>query len=337
MTLEMKRWAGVTGLLLLLALRWTAGGAEEAGYEPSARAGGWTLGGRVGDDTHEFLADLLASVWTPGDAMLLLNLRGSFLESLEEEANAGLVARRLFAERGLILGLNLFYDTRWTEVNNRFEQVGAGVEVLSRWIDLRANYYHPVTDEKVLADSTTSSTRLCGGRRVTTLTRMRSYEEALEGVDAELGFWLPYFARRAPTALFFGVYAFTAEFEDDVSGVRVRAESRVHPNLTLDAEWYEDEVLNRTDYFVGARIHLPLDFWNGARVERTPERGRVPPFSSRMGDRVYRDFRIRTLRSGPVMVNQLVVVESTSTSSSDPAPEPPPSCYLDSDGEVVCD
>ncbi len=66
-----------------------------------------------------------------------------------------------------------------------------------------------------------------------------------------------------PTALFVGYYDFSSRYDDDLAGPRLRAESRVHPNITLDAEWFEDADLNRTDYFVGFRVHFPLDFWNG--------------------------------------------------------------------------
>jgi len=175
------------------------------------------------------------------------------------------------------------------------------------------------------------------GRLVTTTTRQwRRYEEALAGFDAEIGVWLPYLDTRMPTAVFAGYYDFSSDYEDDISGFRLRLESRVHPNVTLDAEWYEDAELNRTDYFAGFRLHLPLDIWNGARLNRSSSAARVPDFASRMGDMVNRDFRVRTIRTGPVQVGETVVETLLQEQANAPVVASEPNCYLNDEGEVVC-
>jgi hypothetical protein len=48
------------------------------------------------------------------------------------------------ADAQLIVGANTFHDSRWSAHNNRFEQVGAGFELLSSWIDARFTYYYMV-------------------------------------------------------------------------------------------------------------------------------------------------------------------------------------------------
>ncbi len=325
-------------LLLLGAVRFLSA-AEPVTSVAFLEPGRLSAGGRFGDDTQEFVIDGLLPFWKPANSVLFVNLRGSFAEGSEQEVNAGLVARHLFDRPGLILGLNAYYDRRWTINENAFGQVGTGVELLSRWVDVRANYYHPQTDEKIVCAKAVTTTETTGRRVTTTTTQWRRYEEALSGFDAEIGVWLPYLAARMPTAVFAGHYDFESDYEGDIAGFRLRVESRVHPNVTLDAEWYEDAELNRTDYFVGFRLHLPLDFWNGTRINRAPGGGRIPSFSSRMGDMVNRDFRVRTIRTGPVQVG--VQVEETLLPARpkppvpEPEPPPPPNVFLDDEGEVV--
>lgn len=294
-----------------------------------------SLGARFGD-VQEYVVDALVPIWKPSQNIFFLNMRGSALEDKAQELNAGLVVRHLLEDRPVILGANVYYDTRWTEENNTFDQVGAGVELLSKWIDMRANYYYPLTDEKTLTEFQDVTTSRNGRKTTTTSQWMRTYEEALEGFDAEIGGWLPYLNTRLPTALFVGYYDFSSDFDQGMSGVKLRLESRIHPNVTLDAEWYDDAELNQTDYFVGLRVHLPLDFWNGVDLDRK-EGTRVRSFESRMSDMVYRDFRIRTVETGPILANR-IVTEVTAQKPDAPAPEPPPpplNCEL-IDGEVVC-
>lgn len=337
------RCAAVYSMLLLLGSVAFVCAAEPVTTASVLEPGRLSAGGRFGDDTQEFVVDGLMPLWKPGNSVFFLNLRGSFAEGSEQELNAGLVARHLFDRHDLILGVNAYYDRRWTQDENAFGQAGGGLELLSCWVDARANYYHPLTDEKVVFADTVTTTEISGRRVTTTTTQWRRYEEALSGFDAEIGVWLPYLASRMPTAVFVGYYDFSSDYEDDIYGFRLRAESRVHPNLTLDAEWYEDAELNRTDYFVGFRLHLPLDFWNGARINRASGGGRIPPFASRMGDMVNRDFRIRTIRTGPVQVwsqveeTLLPAPRRAPVPEPEPLPAPDPNVYLDDEGEVVVD
>jgi len=337
----------VAGWMLLAQVPGSLAFGDEPGMSGSRfDPGRLSFGGRFSESVQQVEADALVPLWTRGASAVFINLRGLFLEDLEQEANVGLVARHRLTDHRLIFGFNTYYDTRWTEQDNTFEQVGAGVEVLSPWVDIRANYYHPLTDARVLSDYIRQKPCCCDGGQTVMAMRMRTYEEALTGYDAEVGVWLPYLSRCMPTALFVGYYDFSSDYADDLSGVRLRAESRVHPNVTLDAEWIEDKDLNRMDYFVGVRIHMPLDFWNGIRFDRGVSAGAGQPFDARIRDPINRDFRIRTLQAGPVVVARIgvlpdtpadpVPVSSKPTNSQVPEAEPPANCYLDENGDVVC-
>lgn len=343
MRTDQRRRCTVFAMLLLIGSAVVLSAAEPVTAPSFFEPGRLSAGGRFSEDNQEFVLDGLVPFWKPGNSVFFLNLRGSFVEGSEQELNTGLVARHLLDGPGLILGLNAYYDQRWTQEENSFGQVGGGLELMSRWVDMRANYYQPLTDAKGICAKDVTTTETSGRRVTTTTTQWRRYEEALSGFDAEIGVWLPYLDSCMPTAAFVGYYDFSSDYEDDIAGFRLRVESRVHPNLTIDVEWYEDAELNRTDYFAGFRLHLPLDFWNGVRINRAASGGRVPSFASRMGDMVNRDFRIRTIRTGPVQEG--VQVEETllpqqayaPVPAPAPLPETPPNCYLNGDGDVVCD
>ncbi len=63
-----------------------------------------------------------------------------------------------FFEEGWALGASLFLDMLDTEKNNQFWQLGTGVEVMSRYVELRGNYYFPLTGRKETERFRTSET-----------------------------------------------------------------------------------------------------------------------------------------------------------------------------------
>ena len=179
---------------------------------------------------------------------------------------------------------------RWTRHDNRFDQVGFGVEFLSQRIDARAQLLpdrrrrgaDPLArgcqrDEAARSTKTGEWSDIFGEghalkqtravatrtRITTTRTMFAQYEAALEGWDAEIGYKLPYIDELAETRLFVGYQDFENPFEGDrYGGFKGRLEVRANPGLTLDAELFEDQHLNGTDYFVGARMHVPFDLAN---------------------------------------------------------------------------
>ena len=325
---QFQRVALAALVALLVTSSMTASAQADA---PSLTHTRLTGGARLGDDVQEYYLDALVPFRSCEHQAWFLDLRGMLLEDIEQELNAGLVGRRLVSERKGIVGANLFYDTRWTENDSVFDQVGAGVEWLSPWVDARANYYYPLGDAKALSDSAETDVTRSGSTRTTTTSLIRTYEEALEGYDAEIGVWLPGFAKRIPTGVFVGYYDFKSDVVDNMNGMKVRLESRLHRNVVLDAEWFEDEALNRTDYLVGLR--LSFDFGG-----KGTSHSAVRPFATRMNDMVQRDFRIRTITTGPVVYDTVSAEQTVSSRRSDPEkPPPPPTCYLDSEGEVACD
>lgn len=282
----------------------------------------WQL--QAGEDEQRGLVDLLVPLHVTENQVWLLNPRYSLDDDSEEELNVGLVYRCLLPDLPVILGANLYYDSRWTRRDSHFSQVGAGVEALSRWLDFRANYYLPEHKE-VRVDSfyrqeVVTRTRTIWsdpyarkhqirqkGWRITestvTTRLFERFEQAREGYDCELGFRLPIKDPRLEVRVFGGYYHWDPEYvgESDLSGPKARLEVRLLPALFLDAQWFEDKELEGSRWMAGCRVRLNCDLAALARGEN-PFKHSFSPQSTDLRSRLYgmviRDPKIRTADSG---------------------------------------
>ena len=309
--------------VIILAITQVAVFAESEVAAPDdllVNSGAITLGLHGNDRGVRGMGDAFIPVSPLESGLLFINPRVSLNDDGEEEFNFGVGVRSLVFDDQMILGGNVFYDTRWSTYNNRFEQVGAGLEMLSRWFDARANYYYPDDKKDVTASSTTtsssSSTRTSLGtpfvsgssilqrrRRVTettTTTRtFETYETALEGFDAEVGARVPVLTDLATTRVFVGYQRYETPFGSDLDGWKGRVEVRIGEGLLLDAEVFENELLNQADFFVGARLRLPFSAGN-LLSGKNPFEGASEAFkpaptvlAARLGEMVVRDMNIR--------------------------------------------
>lgn len=300
--------------------------AQIEGYEgetqPRGRA---TLGGRVGENLSEGYLDVLQPLAGGERGLLFFNPKLSGSDNDEEEYSLGLGFRMLCPAVDAIAGANLFYDSRDSRNGNTFDQVGAGVEVLTTWVDARANYYWPDDKQELidresdtevdrdtdyfLSDIYAEGHQLLQLERIktttTTTTRyFERFEAAMEGYDAELGAKLPFLPAWLETRVFASYYNFEGDFTKDVDGFKGRLEIRALPALTLDAEFYDNDDLTGSDYFFGARVNLPFDVVNLAHG-RNPFAGtrdmlvaRQQAFSERLSEMVIRDPHVRLHESG---------------------------------------
>src|SRR5210317_1526675 len=97
----------------------------------------------------DFYLDFLVPFHSQQDSAMMLNFTMSvsnYFGDSADEGNIGFVYRDLLYNDKLMLGFNAFFDTRRTILDNRFNQVGVGLEAFSHWFDFRANYYHPISD-----------------------------------------------------------------------------------------------------------------------------------------------------------------------------------------------
>ena len=315
--------------------------------EPAS--GSITVGGRYSEGQSSGIADFLIPLWRYENGQLFADPRYMPSEGSEQDADFGLGWRHYFEEAGLIAGVNAYYDSRWTSYDHHFNQLGLGLELLSAWVDARANYYLPENKDRQIdsfeTETAKSSSSTSGGsweepyatgyniqqdhvvevRQTTVTTRQlfERFETASEGWDGEVGVRLPGLDRWAEVRLFGGYYDFAGAFDaGDAEGFKGRIEIRTCSALYLDAEVFENKDLNGSDYYAGARLQLPFEPANLARG-RSPfsAPARKPAgLSARLSEMVMRNPGIRMLESGPIEnvdARQVTTTTHTSTKTDD--------------------
>ena len=135
------------------------------------------------------------------------------------EINLGCGMRSLFFEDKLLLGGNFFYDTRRSVNGLRHHQLGVGIESLSKWIDLRSNFYFPVSKKKHLRDDVTFS---FGSRALLKNTTPR-FEEPLTGLDYEGGALIPYISDLIETRIYCGGFHYFSKLARPINGIRTKS------------------------------------------------------------------------------------------------------------------
>lgn len=147
-----------------------------------------------------------------------------------------------FFEEGIAIGGNLFLDMMDTEADNQFWQLGVGLEVTTRYVEISGNYYIPLSERQLAEETrttetfTTSSTKLSRSvtplnspyaqgnsiaqdatfttyatttTRTTTIERLfQRFEEGMEGWDAQIGVLIPGLDRYLDVKVIGGYYSF---------------------------------------------------------------------------------------------------------------------------------
>lgn len=349
--------------------------------------GNATVGAKFGSSTGEAYLSIFSPLSLTPDSVVFLNPRIAIKEEGANEGNLGLGMRKVLPGGKAIIGANIYYDSTRSKYGNRFNQWGAGLELLSESVDARINYYKPGDDkpiaasvgvqdvadsvdvsqssrtnqsvERTLVDSsdqvserdfyqgneivneettvttdtyqvdttttTTTTTTRTNTRTFTDMT-LEKREGGLEGFDAEIGYKLPLGEKAPETRLFLGYYDFDGPFGTEFKGAKGRLEMRANDYLTLDAEYFEDEELHDTNYYLGVRVNLPFSFselFSGRNPFKTPNAKKLPrtkqPLYARLGEEVIRDVNVHVAES-PFQENlakRKVRKETTSVSTSE--------------------
>ncbi len=178
------------------------------------------------------------------------------------EGNLGIGYRRMLDSAPWILGAYAFYDRRWTEYRNVFNQATLGLEALSEQWDIRANLYLPELGRQRAETSGSSggssAPRLSGNQIVSGSGQLtQSYEKAMRGFDLELGRSVP----RLPWLRTYAAgFAFNASGTPGATGVRFRLEARMTDRLTLGARYQRDDLRGSQGFL---EFRLRLDSWRG--------------------------------------------------------------------------
>lgn len=225
-------------------------------------------------------------VWAEGDrwfASLGLGFRHLFAPPSEQEAGKFL---GWLLQDGWFFGANVFGDRGKSARGFEYDQLGAGLELGSRWLSFRGNYYWPLSDRRQYASVTTSevlsrSKSFSEGydynitphptrtdivdvnvfwnqnRRARTTTRFTTtdfFEAPQEGWDLEAMALVPGLDRHVDLRLLAGLY----DYGQEMRGARFGVELRPVPAVVLSATWFEDAGPMGDHWLAGVGFQIPL-------------------------------------------------------------------------------
>ncbi|MEM6499600.1 MAG: right-handed parallel beta-helix repeat-containing protein, partial [Pseudomonadota bacterium] len=265
------------------------GGYHNSRDEDSTGAGG----------TNRGETTIFAPIRGSERTLLFGQLTAKFFNDSAKEGNLAFGYRQMMPW-GFNLGGWIGGDVRNTEIDNTFWQLSGGFEALSKNVDVRLNWYGPVTAPQT-GVAGFAQVQLQGNQ----ISIVGGEEVGLKGIDGEVGFRLPtellkvnpnLFALRAYAG---GYHFYSDDAEDNVTGVKGRLELRVNDviasipgsRLTIDYEVSHDDVRD-TRHDVGLRMRIP--FSGGQSVRSL---ALLSHQQRRMLDGVERDTDIVTGRS----------------------------------------
>jgi len=166
----------------------------------------------------------------------IIDLKLKIDNKKSKEINLGLVYRYNY-EDNLILGTYAYFDHRRTASNFSISGLTAGVEVLSKYIDARANIYIPQSKRKKLSHNGNKTVEI-KGTSIFAISGGHKYESALRGYDIEVG--TPLFAFSDSLNEQFGTKVFVARYSFSGKNVKAINGTRFRMEQTLGTMWAGD-------------------------------------------------------------------------------------------------
>ncbi|MBZ7920865.1 inverse autotransporter beta domain-containing protein [Ensifer adhaerens] len=183
-------------------------------FRPQAEIEGGFFSGGSGASGGFFLPFVLDS----GNA-IFIDTRGTIANDSVRQGSIG-AGYRFRANDQWIIGAYGYYDYLKSSNGNSFSQLSFGMEALSGDLEMRSNFYLPLTDAKTLNAFNTAYVR------DHVLVVQEGKERARRGIDAEIGGRLPVFEGDSKVQLkvFGGSYWYGGRNLDDMFGAKLRAE-----------------------------------------------------------------------------------------------------------------
>lgn len=274
-------------------------------------SGSLTFGYEGSEHLNTGFVDSLTPLWTPGNSALFFNSRTTLDDNSQNIGSYGAVFRARIADE-VIIGANIYYDSLDSAYGHHFDQLGLGVEVLTKWVDFRANYYLPDMKHERISHTTRRETirdveHGLVNDQVTDTDLKRSFdrfEASLEGLNTELGFLVPGLDKVAEVRVFGGYYHYLNPFGEDYDGFKARLEARVRKGIIIGGEYWQDQQLMGGHWTGSVKVSLPCNVFNifaGKNPFEGASEAFGPPsgdFGDRMNEMVIRSHRIQTTASG---------------------------------------
>ena len=175
-----------------------------------------------------------------------------------QEGNFGLGQRWLNSAKGYITGVYGYFDRRFSNFGNKYNQLTFGIEYLSVTWDYRGNIYLP--ENKTFTKKTYRSettTYLNGSQRVENTTNyvQTQKEVPLRGVDFEVGRSVPGLPN---LRLYTGYYYYQGRASlTCIRGYQLRSAFNLNDYVSLQAEAKRDNI-RKKNYYMGIEFRIPI-------------------------------------------------------------------------------
>lgn len=185
-----------------------------------------------------------------------VDFRAHAFDDGEFAANLGIGTRFYCSSWAKVIGFNTFFDYRETPKQSRFTQMGVGIEILGQCFDLRMNGYLPLRDRKMFCKCRWDYP---GGYFI----ERREYEEAMPGVDLEIGAQLgcmsfSFTGCRSSTIEFYGAagsYYFRKDCNKDIIGGKARF------RIELNRRFFVEGIASHDQFFkTRAQVNFGITF-----------------------------------------------------------------------------
>lgn len=181
----------------------------------------------------------------------LVDVREHYFNDGKWGGNFGLGVRYIAAEYDAVFGFNAFYDYRKSCRDQKFNQVGVGLEMLTPCWNLCLNGYFPVqTQTGHSSDYSGSDYKISRKKR-----------EALCGGDIEIGTWLSCWEPCDGLDLYgaVGTYFYFPKRHQNVYGGEIKLLANIGCYLTLEAKGGYDQVFHGLGQGT-VIVSIPFDF-----------------------------------------------------------------------------
>ena len=267
--------------------------------------------GATNNNEVNFTTDLFLPFLGDKTTIFYINPHIRFDDNDTSEINIGIGWRSMFFNDTGILGLNLYYDSMKSSNSNKYNQLGIGIEALSRWMDFRFNYYNPSgsNTERVYDLDTYKFTSK-------SLIQYMGYEEVMEGVDVEIGTMIPFISDYIETRVYIGGYYYDSDIISNFEGIKGRLSIKPCPFINIEIEVREDNERGH-DTFIGGYLDIPFTFDKKKfmrNIKNSLKLGQSPrSLKQRMTEKVVRDRYIvinEELSKTPDKIKDIIFVDN---------------------------
>lgn len=191
----------------------------------------------------------------------------------DSTGNIGFGWRKLAQDKSSLFGMNLFYDYGF---QYNLQRLGVGTEYFNKLAEYRANWYYPLSNDRLT------------GISYQTNGMLYSYIRAVEGVDFEAGTsfthvpWLKIFA---------GGYFWDNKYHDDEIGYRLRSTMQLTPQMNMEVGYMHSNV----SHSLYGNVKYQLAFGAGKESQKETQ-GKVANvnISEKLLQKVERENNIKT-------------------------------------------